>query len=35
MWARAIKGRLIDVWFPTDAEARAWGRRSVVITVFR
>ena len=31
----AIKGRLIDVWFPTDAEARAWGRRSVVITVYR
>ena len=31
----AIKGRIIDVWFPTLAEARAWGRRSVVITVYR
>ena len=31
----AIKGRLIDLWFPTTAEARAWGRRTVVITVYR
>ena len=23
----AIKGRHIDIWFPTHAEARAWGRR--------
>jgi 3D (Asp-Asp-Asp) domain-containing protein len=31
----AIKGRIIDLWFPTLAEARAWGRKSVVITVYR
>lgn len=31
----AIKGRIIDVWFPTLAEARAWGRRTVTITVYR
>jgi len=31
----AIKGRIIDLWFPTTAEARDWGRRSVTITVYR
>jgi 3D (Asp-Asp-Asp) domain-containing protein len=31
----AIKGRIIDVWVPSAADARAWGRRSVVITVYR
>jgi 3D (Asp-Asp-Asp) domain-containing protein len=31
----AIKGRIIDLWFPNTAEARAWGRRSVTITVYR
>ena len=31
----AIKGRIIDLWFPSRAEARAWGRRTVVITVYR
>jgi 3D (Asp-Asp-Asp) domain-containing protein len=31
----AIKGRIIDLWFPTMAEARAWGRRTVTITVYR
>jgi len=31
----AIKGRIIDLWFPSTAEARAWGRRSVTITVYR
>lgn len=31
----AIKGRLIDLWFPTDQEAREWGRKTVVITVYR
>ena len=30
----AIKGRIIDLWFPSTAEARAWGRRSVTITVY-
>ena len=28
----AIKGRIIDLWMPTDAEARKWGRKTVVIT---
>ncbi len=31
----AIKGRIIDLWFPSTAEARAWGRRSVTIIVYR
>lgn len=31
----AVKGRIIDVWFPTLAEARKWGRKTVVITVYR
>lgn len=31
----AIKGRIIDLWFPTTAQARKWGRRSVTITVYR
>ncbi len=31
----AIKGRIIDLWFPSTAEARAWGRHSVTITVYR
>jgi 3D (Asp-Asp-Asp) domain-containing protein len=31
----AIKGRIIDLWMPTDAAARRWGRRTVTITVYR
>ena len=31
----AIKGRIIDLWFPSTEMARAWGRRSVTITVYR
>jgi 3D (Asp-Asp-Asp) domain-containing protein len=31
----AIKGRIIDLWFPTKARARQWGRRTVTITVYR
>jgi 3D (Asp-Asp-Asp) domain-containing protein len=31
----AIRGHLIDVWFPTLAEARAWGRKTITITVYR
>jgi len=31
----AIKGRIIDLWFPTTAAARKWGRRTVTITVYR
>jgi cystine transport system substrate-binding protein len=29
----AIRGATIDVWFATVAEARAWGRRTVTITL--
>ncbi len=28
----AVVGPIIDLWFPTLAQARAWGRRSVTIT---
>jgi 3D (Asp-Asp-Asp) domain-containing protein len=31
----AIKGRLIDVWMPSAAEARRWGRRTVAITIYK
>ncbi len=30
----AIVGRIIDVWFPTCAQARAWGRKTLTITVY-
>ena len=29
----AVRGRDIDIWFPTLAQARAWGRRTVTITL--
>jgi 3D (Asp-Asp-Asp) domain-containing protein len=29
----AIRGRIIDLWFPSTALARKWGRRTVRITV--
>jgi peptidoglycan DL-endopeptidase CwlO len=29
----AVAGATIDLWFPTDAQARAWGRRAVTITL--
>jgi len=29
----AVRGYEIDVWFPTLAQARAWGRRTVTITL--
>jgi peptidoglycan DL-endopeptidase CwlO len=29
----AVQGSTIDVWFPTLAQARAWGRRTVTITI--
>jgi 3D (Asp-Asp-Asp) domain-containing protein/peptidoglycan hydrolase CwlO-like protein len=29
----AIRGSTIDLWFPTLAQARAWGRRAVTITL--
>ncbi|MGH3065048.1 MAG: 3D domain-containing protein [Gaiellaceae bacterium] len=31
----AIKGRIIDLWFPSTALARKWGRRTVTITIYR
>ncbi len=31
----AIKGRIIDLWMPSKTEARNWGRKTVVITVYR
>ena len=30
----AIQGARIDLWFPTVADARAWGSRVVTITVY-
>jgi 3D (Asp-Asp-Asp) domain-containing protein len=29
----AVIGRTIDLWFPTVAQALAWGRRTVTITL--
>jgi 3D (Asp-Asp-Asp) domain-containing protein len=29
----AVHGNVIDIWFPTLAQARAWGRRTVTITL--
>jgi cystine transport system substrate-binding protein len=29
----AVRGRVIDLWFPTTAQALAWGRRTVTITL--
>lgn len=31
----AIKGRIIDLWFPSTAKAQSWGRRTVTITIYR
>jgi 3D (Asp-Asp-Asp) domain-containing protein len=31
----AVKGRIIDLWMPSHGEARKWGRKTVVITVYR
>jgi 3D (Asp-Asp-Asp) domain-containing protein len=30
----AIVGRIIDVWFPTCAQAIAWGRKTLTITIY-
>jgi peptidoglycan DL-endopeptidase CwlO len=30
----AIVGRIIDVWFPTCAQALAWGRKTLTITIY-
>jgi 3D (Asp-Asp-Asp) domain-containing protein len=29
----AVRGAAIDLWFPTEAQAHAWGRRTVTITL--
>jgi cystine transport system substrate-binding protein len=29
----AVRGNMIDLWFPSLAQARAWGRRTVTITL--
>jgi 3D (Asp-Asp-Asp) domain-containing protein len=29
----AVRGATIDLWFPTRAQALAWGRRTVTITL--
>ena len=29
----AVRGAVIDLWFPTIAQANAWGRRSVTIVL--
>jgi 3D (Asp-Asp-Asp) domain-containing protein len=31
----AIKGRIIDLWMPSDDHARRWGRKTLVITIYR
>jgi 3D (Asp-Asp-Asp) domain-containing protein len=31
----AIKGLVIDLWMPNHSAARKWGRRTVMITVYR
>lgn len=28
-----VRGSMIDLWFPTAAQARAWGRRTVTVTL--
>ena len=30
----AVQGATIDLWFPTVAQALAWGRRTMTITVY-
>ncbi len=30
----AIKGNIIDLWMPSTPQARAWGRRTVTITIY-
>ena len=30
----AIVGKIIDIWVPTCAQARAWGRKTLTITVY-
>ena len=28
-----VSGAMIDLWFPSDAQARSWGRRTVTISL--
>lgn len=30
----SVRGRVIDLWFPTYGECAAWGRRTVTITIY-
>lgn len=30
----AVKGNIIDLWFPSTAQALQWGRRTVTITIY-
>ena len=30
----AVKGNIIDLWMPSTAAARRWGRKTVTITVY-
>lgn len=30
-----IKGRILDIWVPSCAEARRWGRRNIKVTVLK
>jgi 3D (Asp-Asp-Asp) domain-containing protein len=30
----AVRGNIIDLWMPTTAQALAWGRRTVTITIY-
>ncbi len=30
----AVKGNIIDLWMPSTAQARAWGRRTVTIIIY-
>ena len=29
----AVRGAVIDLWFPSEAQALAWGRRTVSVTL--
>jgi 3D (Asp-Asp-Asp) domain-containing protein len=29
----AVRGAVVDLWFPTVAQANAWGRRSVTVVL--
>ena len=29
----AIKGNIVDLWFPSYADCRSWGRRNVTVYI--